>query len=273
MDAELFDIGGDHPASSAANDPFSDAVYWYEPADTSPGERGYDSYFSGSADLGREVFAEMVLVEWNGGEERPYDAALPEAGTVFRILTGENMVPVLSSPVRARTVPPGTVSFYWDSSPEYGDRLQVATGNTFAEPVIDVSNVAPGFQAELIRTGSYYWRVETPRTGWSKTASLVVSASPKPTPTTPVAQTLLFQNFPNPFDESTTIIFFLPDEEHVRITLYDTLGRRITDLLDAEMGPGRHSIPFQSESLSSGVYFYRLSGKGTALIRSMTRTN
>ena len=34
----VFDIGGDHPASGAANDPFTDWVYWYPPADLIPGE-------------------------------------------------------------------------------------------------------------------------------------------------------------------------------------------------------------------------------------------
>jgi hypothetical protein len=86
--AGTFDIAGDHPISSGNNDPFTDWFSWYEPADTSPGEGGYQAYFGGGGSIGREVMRNMVLVNWNGGRPPdPYTAELPETRTVFRIVT------------------------------------------------------------------------------------------------------------------------------------------------------------------------------------------
>jgi hypothetical protein len=90
--------GGDyeHSMSSADNDPFTDWVYWYEPADMTPGEAGYleaeadliaGDLSAADAHYGNEVMARMVLVNWNGGDEPPFNQDLPEVGTIFRLET------------------------------------------------------------------------------------------------------------------------------------------------------------------------------------------
>ncbi len=68
----------------------------------------------------------------------------------------------------------------------------------------------------------------------------------------------LGNNYPNPFNSSTTIEFTLGKPLFVTLTVYDLLGREIRILLDEEKPPGIHKIPFDASSLSSGVYFYRL---------------
>ena len=85
----VFDIGADHPASGAANDPYTDWVYFYRASDTTPGQRGRDLFYSGDGTLGSEVLARLVMVGWNIGEAPPYDPDLPEIGTVFRIVTNK----------------------------------------------------------------------------------------------------------------------------------------------------------------------------------------
>ncbi len=90
-DSLTYDLGtADHGVSGGTNDPFTDWVYWFTPVDESPGSAGYDSFFAAGStdDVNEEVFARTVLVNWNGGDvPGPYDAALPEEGTVFRIVT------------------------------------------------------------------------------------------------------------------------------------------------------------------------------------------
>jgi hypothetical protein len=86
---DVFDIGGDHVASSAANDPFTDWVYWYPPADLTPGEVGHDRFFAGDIGVGHEIIARLVLVGWNIGTAPPYDPDMPELGTVLRIVTSK----------------------------------------------------------------------------------------------------------------------------------------------------------------------------------------
>ncbi len=76
-------------------------------------------------------------------------------------------------------------------------------------------------------------------------------------------QYFLEQNFPNPFNPTTTIIYELPITSHVSLTVYDVLGRDVAILVNEEQSSGKHSITFNASSLSSGVYFYRLiSGNG-----------
>jgi hypothetical protein len=68
----------------------------------------------------------------------------------------------------------------------------------------------------------------------------------------------LKQNFPNPFNPSTEIPYELPEQSHVRIEVYDIVGRRIAILLDEEMPAGRHTVNFSGQNLSSSIYFYRI---------------
>ncbi|UCE65799.1 MAG: T9SS type A sorting domain-containing protein [Candidatus Zixiibacteriota bacterium] len=68
----------------------------------------------------------------------------------------------------------------------------------------------------------------------------------------------LGNNYPNPFNSSTTIEFSLDKPQFVALTVYDLLGREINTLLEAEKPSGTHRIFFDASDLSSGVYFYRL---------------
>ncbi len=85
---------GEHSVSDEDNDPFTDWVYWYNPTDVTPGQAGYlaneadmlDTTFDYSL-IGDELLARTVLVNWDGGEEPPFNQNLPEQGTVFRITT------------------------------------------------------------------------------------------------------------------------------------------------------------------------------------------
>ena len=68
----------------------------------------------------------------------------------------------------------------------------------------------------------------------------------------------LFQNFPNPFNPTTSIRFALPRLSRIQLTVYDNLGREIKKLFDGDLGPGLHEIPFDGSTVASGVYYYRL---------------
>jgi hypothetical protein len=65
-------------------------------------------------------------------------------------------------------------------------------------------------------------------------------------------------NYPNPFNSSTTIKYILPEPGHVRIDIYDLLGRKVQNLVKEEQQAGTHSIVFDASNLSSGVYFSRI---------------
>jgi len=68
----------------------------------------------------------------------------------------------------------------------------------------------------------------------------------------------LDQNFPNPFNPSTTIQYQLPVESRVSLKLYDMLGREVATLVNEERPSGYHEVRWIASNAASGVYFYRL---------------
>lgn len=68
----------------------------------------------------------------------------------------------------------------------------------------------------------------------------------------------LNQNYPNPFNPTTTISFHLSERVHVRLKVFDLLGREVRSLVDRNEGPGVHEVSLSAVDLPTGVYFYRL---------------
>lgn len=68
----------------------------------------------------------------------------------------------------------------------------------------------------------------------------------------------LLQNYPNPFNPSTVIQYHLAENNHVTLKIYDVMGNLISILVDEDKPAGVHSVDFNGEHLSSGVYFYQL---------------
>jgi photosystem II stability/assembly factor-like uncharacterized protein len=72
----------------------------------------------------------------------------------------------------------------------------------------------------------------------------------------------LQQNFPNPFNPTTTIRYSVPKESKVSLSVYDALGRQVATLVNDVKSAGEHQATFNASNLSSGVYFYRLKADG-----------
>ncbi|MHB1687875.1 MAG: T9SS type A sorting domain-containing protein [Ignavibacteriaceae bacterium] len=79
----------------------------------------------------------------------------------------------------------------------------------------------------------------------------------------------LERNYPNPFNPSTTIEFSLNNRSNVQLNIYNALGQKITTLVNTTLEAGVHSVNFDANSLSSGIYFYELKSKGQRLVNKM----
>ena len=68
----------------------------------------------------------------------------------------------------------------------------------------------------------------------------------------------LFENYPNPFNPTTTINFSLPHQEKVQLVVYDILGRKVAELVNETLDVGKYNINFDGSKLASGMYIYKI---------------
>ena len=80
----------------------------------------------------------------------------------------------------------------------------------------------------------------------------------EPDPTIP-EDFFLSENYPNPFNASTTIRYGLPQENEVVLSVYDLLGRKVVDLWSGRKAMGIHTLNWTPKEESSGIYFITLS--------------
>ena len=81
----------------------------------------------------------------------------------------------------------------------------------------------------------------------------------------------LMQNYPNPFNPTTTIKYQLPENQFVKVEIFNTLGENVNTLVNQNQDAGEYSINWNGksssgQSLASGTYFYRI--KAGSLCRS-----
>lgn len=79
----------------------------------------------------------------------------------------------------------------------------------------------------------------------------------------PVKQ-FMANNYPNPFNPTTTISFSVPLSGQVRLAVYDVLGRKVADLVNEYKDAGSYHVSFNGENLPSGLYFYRMNAGNLA---------
>lgn len=82
----------------------------------------------------------------------------------------------------------------------------------------------------------------------------------------------LYPNFPEPFSHTTKVVFHLLETGHVKLELYDLIGRRVMVLEDGEREAGTHTIILDGSSLASGTYFLRMRAGNAQWVEPVTVT-
>jgi len=99
------------------------------------------------------------------------------------------------------------------------------------------------------------------------------------------AESGIAQNYPNPFNPTTTLLYTVagvvapsgafpsgaegPEAGHVRLAVYDLLGREVAVLVDEQKQPGEYTATWDAHGMASGVYFYRLIAGGACETKKM----
>ncbi len=68
----------------------------------------------------------------------------------------------------------------------------------------------------------------------------------------------LEQNFPNPFNSQTRVVFTMPESEKVTLEIFDIQGRKVATYLNKPLRKGQHTVVIKARNWASGLYFYRL---------------
>jgi PKD repeat protein len=103
---------------------------------------------------------------------------------------------------------------------------------------------------------------------YSLVRALSTTSASRSTASEPL-RTELFQNYPNPFNPATSIEYVTAGPSHVRLEIFDVLGRRVATLVDGPESGGKHSVSWDASRNASGVYYYRLRSGNIVRTRSM----
>jgi hypothetical protein len=79
----------------------------------------------------------------------------------------------------------------------------------------------------------------------------------------------LEQNFPNPFNPSTSIRYAMPNAGLVTLKIYNVIGQEVATLVNDVQQAGSYQVTFNAGGFSSGVYFYRLQSGSTVETKKM----
>jgi len=80
------------------------------------------------------------------------------------------------------------------------------------------------------------------------------------------AQITLYPNYPNPFNNSNTIRYYLPVRSNIKLSIFNSLGQLIEVLLNEEQFVGHHALKWYSKDALTGVYYIQLQTKHHSII-------
>ncbi|MCU0372870.1 MAG: T9SS type A sorting domain-containing protein, partial [Ignavibacteria bacterium] len=176
--------------------------------------------------------------------------------------------PALVSPENGTIVNTVTPLLNWSDVPEatsYG--VQVALNPSFSAIILNITNIPISqyqITSPVLPTNLFlYWRANASNSygtgnwspGWYFTIILTgISTYSDEIP----AEFRLFENFPNPFNPETKIKFDIPVSSEVEIIIFDISGRKVSELVNSKLNPGKYEVRWSGENLASGVYFYKI---------------
>ncbi len=203
------------------------------------------------------------------GTERP-------ALTWLRTFLVTPPTPVPVSPLAATNVDRAARLVWRQSDSAKAYRVQVSALRAFQTIMVDSVVTDTTIHLPVLDAGmTYYWRVAASNTfGTSEFSAISAFTTGTQTfaghETSPVpAAFSVAQNYPNPFNPSTVIAYEVPNAAHVRIRVYDRLGRECVRLVDKAQTAGAHTVTLDAGTWPSGVYFYRVEAGDKSVVKTM----
>jgi hypothetical protein len=83
-------------------------------------------------------------------------------------------------------------------------------------------------------------------------------------------EVVLNDAYPNPFNPVTKLSYYVPDNQHVTLAIYDVAGRLVQVLVNEAVEAGEHSLEWHAKDVASGVYFARMTTPGDVQVKRLT---
>ncbi len=87
--------------------------------------------------------------------------------------------------------------------------------------------------------------------------------------TNEVTDYILNQNYPNPFNPTTTIKYSIPESGNVKLSVYNTIGKEVSKLVNGYKEAGTYKVNFDASVLGSGIYYYKIIAGNFSSIKKM----
>lgn len=185
----------------------------------------------------------------------------------INVNAGWNMIGSISKPVKTSTItsdPPGIVtSLFHTYHGSYSISDSIKPGSAYWVKVSQSGQLV--LSASSVASASNRIRI-VPSSELPPPPPGVESANPA---TQIPHQFALEQNYPNPFNPTTRFSYALPLDVHVTLTVYNVLGQVVATVVDEIQEAGFRSVEFNAGSLSSGIYYYRLTAGEFTEIKKM----
>ena len=134
----------------------------------------------------------------------------------------------------------------------------LSTDNGSSWTTVSTGLVNPGPLRSFAFAGTILYVGTTNNGVWRRPLSDMISTSVTMLDSNIPSAFALGQNYPNPFNPATMIRYSLPHRSHVSLTVINTLGQKVVELVSGDVEAGNHEVQFNANNLASGVYFYRL---------------
>lgn len=126
--------------------------------------------------------------------------------------------------------------------------------------------ISMSLRATVTEDGNSPGSINTSGTMWLPAdEAVILSNDPSATP----SDFLLSENYPNPFNPTTTFSFSVPQASQVQLEVFNVLGQRIRTLINDVVPSGIHEVRFEAGDLPSGIYLYRLETPNGSFVKRM----
>ena len=245
---------------------------------------GSGNYIGDILDISIENGWHFALWDWRRGSGKQWNVESFQNDTTGPPRTIENdwtavlkrfhapPVPVQVFPVNGQNNVTLPITFEWQPLTNYTRfDIEIYEGDRLVDGFQNVQYSSFPYDGFLKAGREYNWRIRSKNPGykmentsqWTEAENFTIAAEGSNLSASNLSNVNneLLQNYPNPFNPSTKISYGIKSESHVKLVIYDLIGREVKTLVDRIKQPGNYSESFNASDLPSGVYIYRLEVK------------